>query len=361
VTINKPDPKAPLPQYGFDAAEMSPEDNYSAWRSAVATMFDIDMPGRGDLGPFHADLRTFAMGSVLFGLARAAAQRFHRTNETIARSGVDHVIVQLYVKGGYTGVAGKRPIVVRQGDICVLDFAETLDTQATDFENLTIVIPRIMIEQRLDQGSLHGLVLKADTALAKLLGQHFVTLFQLAPTMTFDECEAAIDGTIALILACLRGELEARDAHDSGMDSISLANIRRYINEHLAETGLSADAIARQFGLSRSSLYRLFEPLGGVADYIRRKRMHRAFFDVISPALADRRISEIARRWQFASESSFSRAFKATYGITPSGARETSIFGKGTLGNAPHETYQPDLSRWMREISAPTGGNSKMV
>jgi AraC-like DNA-binding protein len=352
----KPDGKSLLPQFGFSAADMVPEDNYSAWREAIATLFDIDVQGRGDLGPFHADLKTFAMGSVLFGLARASAQRFSRTTETIARSGVDHVLVQLYVKGGYTGMAGNRPIAVGPGDICVLDFAETTETLATDHESLTIVIPRIMIEQRLDHVSLHGLVLKADTALAKLLGQHFLALFELAPTMTFDECESAIDGTIALILACLRGELEARDAHDSGMDTISLANIRRYIHEHLHDEHLTADGIARQFGLSRSSLYRLFEPMGGIADYIRRKRLHRAFFEVVSPALADRRISEIARRWQFSSESSFSRAFKATYGITPSGARKTSIFAKG-IASAISDSSQPDLSRWMREISAPAGAS----
>jgi AraC-like DNA-binding protein len=351
--MTKKGEKLPIPSFGFQGSDMPSTENYTAWREAVATLFDVDLQGRSDLGPFVADLQTYAMGSVLFGLARASAQRFTRSTETIARSGVDHIIVQLYMNGGYTGMAGEHPIAVAAGDICVLDFAETVETLATDFEALTIVIPRIMIEQRLTHGSLHGLVLKASSPLTKVLAQHFITLFQYAPSMTFDECEAVIDGTIALILACLRGELEARDMQESSASTISLSTIRRYINEHLADPTLSAEEIARHFALSRASLYRLFEPMGGIADYIRRKRMHRAFFDVISPRLADKRISEIARRWQFTSESSFARAFKATYGISPSAARETSVLTKTGLSDTSKDTKQPPLSLWMREISSP--------
>jgi AraC-like DNA-binding protein len=150
----------------------------------------------------------------------------------------------------------------------------------------------------------------------------------------------------------LRGELEARDLLESNANTISLSAIRRYINEHLTDSSLSAEEIGRHFALSRASLYRLFEPMGGIADYIRRKRMHRAFFDVISPGLADKRISEIARRWQFASESSFARAFKATYGIPPSAARETSILAKAGTNSPIEDSSEPPLSRWMREINA---------
>jgi AraC-like DNA-binding protein len=330
---------------------MAESDNLAAWMESTSTLFEIDL-GRGGERPFHADLESFAMGSILFGRTRSTAQTFRRTAETIARSGVDHILVQLYEAGGYEGFAGSRPITVAAGDICVLDCGETLETHATDFQNLTLVIPRSMIEPHLSNPfGLHGLVLTGSTPLGQVLARHMEALFCYAPLMTFDECEAVTDGSISLIAACIRGELEMRDRETGGVATISMMRIRRHIDANLADPKLSIDRIAKDFGLSRASLYRLFEPLGGIADYIRRKRLHKAFFDLTAPRMRDKRISEIARRWCFQSESSFSRSFRATYGISPSVAREASTLSRKARTQAEGESRDM-LTRWMREIAA---------
>ncbi len=344
-----------LPSFGFRAEGMAESDNHEAWRLAVATMFDIDRRGRADLGPFRAEFTAYAMGVALFGRAKATAQRFTRDAGTIARSGVDHIIVQLYQEGGYEGMAGSRPIKVEPGDICVLDFAETVETTATAFACLTLVLPRAMIEPMLAAPNLlHGLVIKAGTPIATVLRSHLETLFAVAPRMTFDECEGVMGGTVALLVACLRGAIDSLD--DAGREggALTLLAIRRHIDRNLADPNLSVERVRRHFGLSRASLYRLMEPLGGVADYMRRKRLHHAFFDIIGPGHRDRRIGETARRWCFSSEASFSRAFKAAYGITPSAAREASMLGALDAGATDGRTEpgEPELTRWMRRIAA---------
>lgn len=344
-----------LPSFGFSRDDVTREENYAAWREAVATMFEVDVNGRDDLGPFYADLTSFAMGSILFGRARAAAQRFSRTAATIAASGVDHIIVQLYTQGGYHGVAGDLTIKVEAGDICVLDFAETLETQATDFECLTMVIPRVMIEAGLVKTHLlHGLVLSRTTALGQLLGQHLRLLYELAPQLSFDECEAVVEGTVSLIIACLRGKIDERDVMGSAAGSLSTIEIRRFIDDNLMREDLTVELISDKFGLSRSSLYRLFEPLGGVADYVRRRRLHGAFFDLTRPLRRTERISIVARRWGFLNEATFARAFKAAYGISPSAAREAALLQRvATVAAQDSLSDDNELSRWMRSIAAP--------
>ena len=52
-----------------------------------------------------------------------------------------------------------------------------------------------------------------------------------------------------------------------------LTPTQRYIDKHLDSPRLSADAIARCFGWSRATLYRLFEPDGGLMKYIQRRRL----------------------------------------------------------------------------------------
>ncbi|MFC5325657.1 helix-turn-helix domain-containing protein [Bradyrhizobium oligotrophicum] len=346
-----------LPSYGFSAAEMDTEANIAAWREATSTFFDVDELAAGEATPFRADVLSYALGSVLLGSARASGQRFRRSAEMIARSGVDHIILQLYVKGGYDGVAGAHPIRVEAGDLCVLDLAQTLETRATAFENVTMVVPRPMFDARLLQvDDLHGLVLPRDGALAPLLARHFGALFDCAPRMRFDECQAVVEGTIALISACLRGELERRDADRSVAADASLFRIRQYIEAQLSSPELSADAVALHFGLSRASLYRLFAPIGGIADYIRSRRLHRAFFDLAGTGSRSSRVGEVARRWQLGTDAHFTRLFKTAYGITPSAARDAAMLDlRQSPPDAGGEAASP-LSRWMRGIAAPRTG-----
>lgn len=347
-----PGEKKPLPFFGISSSEMTPEANYAAWGDATATMFDIDAGGRTATEPFYADLVSYAMGPVLIGRARAAAQTFTRSASTIARSGVDHILVQLYQQGGYRGIAGTLPIEVNPGDICILDFAETLETTASSFENITMVVPRGLIELALGRTeSLHGLVLKNDTALCQLLARHLKALFELAPHMTFDESDAIANGTISLIAACLRGELETRDDTASGVATVSLIRIRRFIDQSLEDPELSIESIAKRFGLSRASLYRLFDSFGGIAEYIRRKRLHRAFFLITDPSYREKRIGEIARRFCFPNESTFTRAFKGAYGITPSAAREASLLRRPDSSPLVDEL---SLTHWMRQMAKPS-------
>jgi len=340
-----------LPSFGFSAEQMGVEENIAAWREATATLFDVDELALGEPEPFRADLRSYAMGSILLGLARASSQRFRRTPATIARSGVDHIILQLYVKGGYHGVAGDVPISVKAGDICVLDLTQTLETRASAFENVTMAVPRPMFNARqLPVESLHGLVLDGDGTLALLLARHLSALAEYAPRMTFDECQPVVDGTVSLIAACLTGELERRDTDHSASTNASLFRIRQYIETQLSSANLNADAVAMHFGLSRASLYRLFAPLGGIADYIRSRRLHHAFFDLAAAASRGTRISEVARRWQLGTDAHFARSFKTAYGITPRAAREAALLGTHQHGA---DDATPTITRWMRGIAPP--------
>lgn len=342
-----------LPAFGFTADQMDGDANVAAWREAVATLFEIDELAAGEPGPFRADIRSYAMGPVLIGLSRASGQRFRRTAETIARSGVDHIILQLYVTGGFDGVAGDRPMQVGAGDICLFDLAQTLETRATAFENVTLVVPRPMFGTHLLRvDDLHGLVLPGSSVIARLLAGHLTALFEFAPRMTLDECQSVVEGTVSLLAACLRNEIERSDtdAGHPGAANPSLMRIRQYIEAGLASEDLSATSIADHFGLSRASLYRLFAPVGGIADYIRSRRLHRAFFDLANSGGRGLRISEVARRWQLGSDAHFARSFKAAYGITPRAAREAALLG---LQRGTDATNSATISRWMREIAPP--------
>lgn len=94
-----------------------------------------------------------------------------------------------------------------------------------------------------------------------------------------------------------------------------LARILRCIDERLDDPALGCDMLQEIFFVSRPTLYRMFQPLGGVSRYIRNRRL----------AAARRRLREEPERsitWLlydlgFVSERQFQRAFLARYGLSP--------------------------------------------
>src|SRR5262245_25608809 len=93
-----------------------------------------------------------------------------------------------------------------------------------------------------------------------------------------------------------------------------------YIEMHLREE-LDIHEIAYREGYSASHFQRLFQALLGdsVAEYIRRRRLTEAFLAI---ARGNGRILDVALDYQFESQESFTRAFKACFGITPGECRK---------------------------------------
>ena len=82
--------------------------------------------------------------------------------------------------------------------------------------------------------------------------------------------------------------------------------------------------LCRQVGMSRSNLYRLLESEGGVTCYIQRHRLTEAR-SRLSDSKNTQSVAAMARDLCFTDSSSFSRAFRATFGASPGEVRATSV------------------------------------
>lgn len=310
---------APLAIFSLDTATIGADQGIAAWRSATAALFDAE-PLDADANAFRAVIRSYAIGPLLFGRAGSTAQRFVRDSAVVARAAIDHLLVQLYVAGGYRGTTTMGPIEVGSGDISVLDLAREFATRADgEFENLNLIVPRAMLVQAgIDVEALHGMVLRSDTALAQLLGNHLASLDRLADTMTVADGEAAADIAAALLVAALRHAPERQAAVTIDPD---LARVRGFIDAHLSDSSLDADRIAAGSGMSRAALYRLFEVEGGVVAYLRTQRMRRALFELSRGDGAGPSIAQVAMQCGYENATSFTRAFRSSFGVSPTAVR----------------------------------------
>ena len=117
----------------------------------------------------------------------------------------------------------------------------------------------------------------------------------------------------AVIITHLRGGGAAAGSQGDGMD----LRILEYARQHLHEPDLSAEQIAAANYISVRHLYKVLSKRGiGLADWIRTHRLE-ASRQALADAPSTTTVATVARGCGFSDMSSFSRSFRAEYGMTP--------------------------------------------
>jgi len=91
----------------------------------------------------------------------------------------------------------------------------------------------------------------------------------------------------------------------------------RFIEQNLSSPDLSVDLLLQNFGLSRASLFRMFEDSGGVRAYLMEIRTVRAVLDIWQADSARGSIQAASDRYGFSSSPNFNRAVKRLLGDRP--------------------------------------------
>jgi AraC-like DNA-binding protein len=99
---------------------------------------------------------------------------------------------------------------------------------------------------------------------------------------------------------------------------VMLARILDFITDELDNPLLSAKFVCRELAVSRSTVFAILGDANiTFASHIRHTRLDRCLAQLRDPRLAGVAIGEIASRCGFASQESFTRAFKQKFGSPP--------------------------------------------
>lgn len=293
-------------------------------------IFDVEKSPVADEAPFHATFDLFHFGQSVLGDLTASTGRYVRTRRKVARDGLDAILLQLFLEGGVQFGVGRRTTYAQAGDIVVFDLAQPVDNINTKFRHLTSMWPRAAIEEVLpDIERWHGHALPKDNPAVAILRQHMASCFDMAGHLNQEQGLRVETATLALAGAAMTGADLTDDSEAyPAMAEVLTYQIKRYIRENLASPFLSPAQIARRFGISRTRLYQLLEPVGGISNYQRHLRLQRCLTDLQNPELAKLQISEIAYRWGFSQLATFNRNFRKAFDITPGEARVRAFGGK---------------------------------
>ncbi|MGY4622878.1 helix-turn-helix domain-containing protein [Bradyrhizobium sp. USDA 4486] len=119
-----------------------------------------------------------------------------------------------------------------------------------------------------------------------------------------------------------------------GRDNFQRERVREFVWKNLSDPKLDAKMIAKQVGLSKGYLHRLFmrEPRT-LMKWIWAERLARAGRDLADGTLFGRPVNAIAYRWGFSDPAHFSRSFRSAFGVSPSQYRERARMPDAITGD----------------------------
>lgn len=263
-----------------------------------------------------------AAGLLLFDRQIAGAVH-QREVPRVRRDDLEHINIQVLRSGRMLAGAPGNERVLASGDTVLFDTTLPQRTVLYDADYVTVSLARDVVEAAVPNiRRLHGRILPRATfpALAE-------AVFSLARG-TLGTPDATRGGS-RLVAELLRpaGEPSSWPEHswpedvDDDLDAARRLRALLFIDAHLGQRDLDVNAVASGAGMSRSSLYRAFAPVGGVAQEIIRRRVARLRSAILNQG-GDVRISTLMWRFGFSTPSHGSRAFKGAYGLAPAQLRD---------------------------------------
>ncbi|WP_184718660.1 helix-turn-helix domain-containing protein [Caulobacter sp.] len=298
----------------LDAAEQA--DAAEQYRQTCAHLFEITLLSPEDA--FYNSLEGYNLGGVVFAQCKGVAQRFERRLPQIVGDGSDTIMLILDLDGSeWRGDYDGRAASSEHGAIRVVDMARPFSLTTTPYLTLYMILPRAQLDPQAAELDFHGLVVSERAGSGRLLATHLRTLWDTIEDMT--SVDAAVGAKAAITLlggAILSGCEFARD-DARPVEKMLLATGRQYIEQRLADPDLAPEAVREHLGVSRSLVYKVFAPVGGISAFIQSRRLDQAFDAILQDRAEQQTLGEIAYRHGFRSDAHFSRAFSARFGVTP--------------------------------------------
>ncbi|MCP4620323.1 MAG: helix-turn-helix domain-containing protein [Bradyrhizobium sp.] len=310
--------------FGFSTRSLDAKDQSKAWAEWFYPVFDVFPEGNASAG-FAADYLVWNLGPLSLTCVSAPAARTIRTSAHIRRSPSDHWVVS-YCRDGPTAVATNNSEWNATAGIPFLwSLGQASDSRRTASNRLQLYLPRDSFSEisgPLDMAA--GSMIGAGPG--QLLAEYMMLLERSLPNLSPDEAARLPNAVRSMVAACLAPSADRLAYALPQIKVTMLEKVRQAVSRNLRSPSLGPRKLCQETAMSRSQLYRVLESEGGVASYIQRRRLAESF-SMLCDASHILPIAEIAANLCFSDASSFSRAFKREFGVTPSDVRISARSG----------------------------------
>jgi AraC-like DNA-binding protein len=312
----------------FSNLTLPEQDQFSAFRAASEGVMDLSVEPDGPQS-FPVRQTVWILNRLVFVRTKLPGiERAHRRRH-LKKCRLDHWYISLPYRSPKVGDR-----LEPEGSLPELHcLATPFDSEIDHDGILTLFIPQDLfastagLDRMLDR--------RFEGGLGKFLADHMFLLERSLVDLRLAEVPYIVEATRSLVGGCLARSPDRLVEVQTPIAATLLARARRLIDERLTDCHLSSDMLCVELGVSRSRLYRMFEPLGGVVSYIRKRRLLRTR-EALSDIADTRSISRIAEQWGFIDASTYSRAFRHEFHISPKQARDVGWASGGLAVTREH-------------------------
>ena len=286
---------------------------------------------------FDAELRIGELGPARLARLTCGRSTIERTAEHTASA--SRRIFSLILQANGSGVFSQygHRAALRHGDFILCDNAAPHSYQTTDSAELVVLrVPATVLKERLPSPeNFCGRQLPATEGLTCTLAAVTRSVCaQLEKGLSRDFRTRVATHLLDMIATSYAIAFDSQITASAGV-SARLAQVKRYIEQHLRDPELSPCSIASELRMSPRYLRMIFstnqEP---VSAYILRRRLEECARQMADPLWRGHSITEIAFAWGFNSVPHFTRSFRDRYGTSPGHYRRLRLEGK-TQETAP--------------------------
>lgn len=317
-------PPAPGPRPGprghvFSTGSVPLRESLSYWHDAVLeTLVGMDIEAEG--GTYVASMRTDHLGDLQITTVDCDPGEVRRTPRLIARGDGRQVFVAVQDSGVAQVEQDGRRTELRAGDIAFFETLRPFRTRFPEEFRLKIfAVPRDLLGRpEADLGRLTARALRPGSGLPTVLSPFLSRLADTSEHYTGPVAERMADSAVNLLAAAAAEQLGERPSDGPGADRVLLLRVQGFVRWHLAEPGLTPEAVARAHHISVRYLHRLFEREGtSFGRWVRELRLRECRRELAGADPRGARVGSVARRWGFTSTAHFSRVFRRAYGTSP--------------------------------------------
>lgn len=287
--------------------------NVDTWINVCGAMFGVAPLNKSDVERNYSTNSWF-IDPITVSNSKYFAMAASRKNWHIEESG-RQIHVHRYAYGRASVQTDGVPIECDTGAITLLDYGRPFTSLHTSNDCQSFFVPYDAIGYEPSDAP-HALVYQTYSTVGALIGREMDNLLsQLNRGATFI-APADIQRFLGCVEVAMCPETASPSATAHMRESLKRA-IQYFIEEHLDSPDLNTTLILQNFGISRASLYRMFEADAGVRAYINHRRLMRAVTDLASAPKRRGLIHRVSERWGFSSDAAFSRMIRSKFGVAP--------------------------------------------
>lgn len=294
-------------------SSVRPRDRFDFWRDLNQPGFEM-IPVDEPPPALEASVAICEAGALSIADMRFLPGERHRHRIDIGRTNAETLVVRYFRKGGQHGLLNGEPVTFGTGEIHIYPYGSEFVSLTGDLEQVSAYLPfdHVGFDPARDR---NHRFFQAGTPMGRAIKHALASTMNDLTTGGKDDAIGSAQAFGALIRSVL--DQDRRGSHERRMHNLARSHaLRAYVRANLNDPDLNSSQVCAAFAASRATIYREFEPDGGINSYILTQRLRSAMLYLVKGPVARGDIGRIALSHGFRDTGHFSRTFRQAYGAS---------------------------------------------